>query len=79
MTLFAQYIKEAREEQGLSLTETANLIGCTKSHLWDMEQGRSINPTVKTLAGIAVALDLNFGQLALVAASSVSRPNGETP
>lgn len=69
MTLFAQYIKDAREENGLSLSAAADLIGCTKSHLWDLEQGRSTNPTIKTLAGISRALELKIETLAVVAAS----------
>lgn len=65
MTIFAQFIKDAREEKGMSLSETADLIGCTKSHLWDLERGRSTNPTIKTLAGISTALELDIGRLAL--------------
>lgn len=72
MTLFAQYIKDAREEAGLSLSAAADLIGCTKSHLWDLERGRSTNPTIKTLAGISRALELRIETLALVAAEGVS-------
>jgi len=68
--IFAQFIKKAREDKGLSLSEAAMLIGCTKSHLWDMESGRATNPTIKTLAGISAALDMNIGQLALIAASA---------
>lgn len=74
MNLFAHYIKDTREERGLSLTETAELIGCTKSHLWDLEHGRSNNPTVRTLVGLSVALDLDIGRLTLVAAAALATP-----
>jgi len=72
MSLFGQYIKDAREENGLSLSAAADLIGCTKAHLWELERGRSNNPTVKTLVGIARALDLRFETVALAAAESAT-------
>lgn len=68
--VFRWMIKETREHQGMSLSEAAKLIGCTKSHLWDLERGSSDNPTIKTLAGIACAYDLDLGDLATAAAAS---------
>jgi transcriptional regulator with XRE-family HTH domain len=76
MTPFAQFIKEAREDQGLSLTEAAELVGCTKSYLWDMEQGRATNPTITILVGLAKALDLYLDNLAMVAAMSINQQIG---
>ena len=71
MTRFAQYIRNAREQQGLSLTQAAEIIGCTKSHLCDLEHGKSTNPTIKTLDGLAAALRLDLGKLASIAACSL--------
>lgn len=71
MTPFSQFIKDAREDNGLSLTEAAELVGCTKSYLWDLEQGRATNPTITILVGIAKALDLYLDNLAMVAAVSL--------
>ena len=67
---FALMIKDIREHQGHSLSEAAKLIGCSKAHLWDLERGHSINPTIQTLAGIACAYDMDLGDLATAAACS---------
>lgn len=44
-----------RQASGLSLQKAANLIGCTKPHLWDLEQGRAANPSIRILLGMARA------------------------
>jgi transcriptional regulator with XRE-family HTH domain len=67
---FASYIRHARERKGMSLSQAAKAIGCTKSHLWDLEQSRSDNPTIKTLTGIAQALNERLSYLAELAAIS---------
>lgn len=63
-------IRRARERCGLSLSEAAELIACTKSHVWDLEQGKANNPTIKMLAGIACAYGMDLGMLATLAAAS---------
>lgn len=62
------FIKRAREGKELSLSAAARAVGCTKSHLWDLEQGRSTNPTIQILAGLSKALGIEIGKLARVAA-----------
>jgi transcriptional regulator with XRE-family HTH domain len=69
---FASYIRLSREKNGLSLSQAAVRIGCTKSHLWDLEQRRSDNPTIKTLTGLAQALGESLSYLAELAAISRS-------
>lgn len=69
---FASYIRHSREKKGLSLSKAAVLIGCTKSHLWDLEQRRSDNPTIKTLGGLSQALGQDLSYLAELAAISRS-------
>lgn len=34
-------VKELRVQRRLSLQDLADRIGCTKGHIWDLEQGRS--------------------------------------
>lgn len=46
-----------REQHGLSLQAVADRAGLSKSHVWELEQGRSRNPTVDT----AVRLSRAFG------------------
>lgn len=67
---FPELIKAARDRSGMSLSEAAKLIGCTKAHIWDLERGNSKNPTIKTLAGIACAYDIDLGSLATAAAAA---------
>lgn len=67
---FPLLIRRAREHCGLSLSEAAELIPCTKSHLWDLERGRSNNPSIFILAGLACAYDLDLGLLATSAAAA---------
>lgn len=69
-TEFAMGIRAAREGHGLSLTAAARLAGITKAHLHDMEAGRSRNPCVSTLAGLARAYHLPLGWFAEQAAKS---------
>lgn len=57
-------IKALREERGLSLQEVADRAGLAKSHVWELEQGRSINPTIATAVGIARALGTSLDHLA---------------
>ena len=64
------FIRDAREITGMSLSEAADLIGCTKSHVWDLEQGRARNPTITILAGLASAYNIDLGDLATIAAAS---------
>lgn len=59
-----QTIAAARCDFGMSLQDLADRAGITKSHLWDLEQGRSLNPTVKTIHGLAEALGQTFAYLA---------------
>jgi DNA-binding XRE family transcriptional regulator len=57
-------VAEEREKLGLSLQEVADRAGITKSHMWEMEQGRSVNPTIRTVYGLSKALGIPFVNLA---------------
>lgn len=45
----AQLFTRKRECQGLSLREVARAIGTGHVHLWEIENGKHANPTIKTL------------------------------
>lgn len=55
---FGAFIRAHREMLGISLDEVARRAGSTKSHIWELERGRSKNPTVKMVHNIAVALGI---------------------
>ena len=64
MTYLGETIREARKFRSMSLQDVADEAQITKSHLWELEKGRARNPTVVTLLGIAVALNMDPGALA---------------
>jgi helix-turn-helix protein len=68
----AEMARTHRIIQGLSLQEVADRADCTKSHVWEIENGRSRNPTVKMIAGLAGALGLPFMMLAGAALRDVT-------
>lgn len=49
-------IKLLRELRDMSLQAVGDSAGLTKSHVWELEQGRSVNPTVNAIWGLAEAL-----------------------
>jgi DNA-binding XRE family transcriptional regulator len=57
-------IKDEGEKLGLSLQEVANRAGITKSHMWELEQGRAVNPTIWTVYGLSRALGVPFSIMA---------------
>lgn len=60
----AARMRELREARGLSLQDVAGRAGIAKSHVWQIEQGKSANPTIATTVGIARALGVSLDYLA---------------
>lgn len=62
---FANTLKTLRLKEGYSLQEAADLIGISKTHFWDLETGRSKNPSYEILEkvsnkfGVSVATLVN--------------------
>lgn len=52
-------IKLLRALRRMSLDEVGQAAGLTKSHVWELEQGRSRNPTVNAVWGLARALSVS--------------------
>jgi ribosome-binding protein aMBF1 (putative translation factor) len=59
-----EMITDERARLNLSLKEVADRAGITKSHMWELEQGRAVNPTVRTVHGLARALGIPFVSMA---------------
>lgn len=49
----ATKLKELRIRDRRSLQDVATAIGTSKTHIWDMEQGNSANPTRELLVKLA--------------------------
>jgi len=60
---FAAKLKQLRIARGLSLQEIAVQVGASKAHIWDLETGRSRNPSMQLLTGIAKALKVSIADL----------------
>jgi transcriptional regulator with XRE-family HTH domain len=58
MSAFSEHIKIRREHLGLSLSQAAKAAGTTKTHLHDLEAGRSSNPGARLLFGLSTALKM---------------------
>lgn len=52
-----------RGQRGLSLQDVADRAGLSKSHVWELEQGRARNPTVDTAARLARAFGVSIDYL----------------
>ena len=59
MSHLGQIILERRKFRGMSLQHVADEAKLTKAHVWDLEVGRSRNPCMSTILGLAAALDIS--------------------
>jgi len=62
MSLAAR-IRELRLRKGQSLQDVADSIGVSKTHIWELEKGRSQNPTVDLLAKLADHFQVTISRL----------------
>lgn len=46
-------LKKLRLKKGESLQQTADAVGVSKAHIWDLETGKSANPSMELLTGLA--------------------------
>ena len=46
-------LKELRIKHKQSLQDVANAVGASKTHIWDLETGRSKNPSMELLTSLA--------------------------
>jgi transcriptional regulator with XRE-family HTH domain len=56
-------ISARRKALGLTLQEVAERIGTPKSHVWELEQGRSVNPSVRMCWQLGRALGLTLSEI----------------
>jgi len=60
---FSSKLKELRLKKGLSLQDAANLIGISKTHFWDLETGKSKNPSYDLLEKISDKFGISISSL----------------
>ena len=61
-------VSARRAVLGLSLSQVALGSGLTKSHISDIENGKTLNPTCETLVGLSSVLKMKAADLFEVAA-----------
>lgn len=58
-------LKANRTRATMSLQELADAAGLTKSYVWELEVGRCTNPSARALYGLATALKIAPGIMAI--------------
>ena len=77
MTKLGTIILQRRTKLGMSLQNVAGEAGVAKSAVWDIESGRSRNPTIKTLLGIATALRMSTIKLVVAGLKDLNEGRGK--
>ncbi len=57
------FIARRRAELRLSLDDVAERAGATKSHIWELEKGRTKNPTISMALALCDALQCSLNSL----------------
>ena len=60
---FATKLKELRIRHRQSLQQVADGVGTSKTHIWDMEQGNSGNPSRELLVKLATHFRVSVSEL----------------
>lgn len=56
-------LKELRIKKGKSLQDVADAVGASKAHIWDMETGRSKNPSIELLLKLSKFFGVGIADL----------------
>lgn len=59
----AQRLKELRLKKGDSLQGLADAVGVSKAHVWELETGKSKNPSIELLTKLARHFEVPVAQL----------------
>jgi transcriptional regulator with XRE-family HTH domain len=60
---FKDRLRSLRSGSGESLQQLADAIGVSKAHVWEMEVGRSSNPSLEILQKLAEHFDVTIASL----------------
>lgn len=63
METFAKRLRKFRMVENLSLQQLADKVGASKAHIWDMEQGKTKNPSLSLLTELSRALKVPIKDL----------------
>ena len=60
---FGARIAELRRSHEESLQDVADAVGVTKTHIWELERGRTANPSLAVIKGIADHFGVSIASL----------------
>ena len=60
---FGAHIAELRRERKESLQQVADKVGVTKTHIWELERGRTKNPSLTVIQGLADHFGVSIASL----------------
>lgn len=60
---YGERVRDRRKALGLTLDKVAAHAGLTKSYVWEIENGKNKNPTLRTAHGLCRALGWTFADL----------------
>ena len=60
---FTSRLKQLRLDKGQSLQEVADAVFASKAHIWEIENGRSRNPSIELLSRLAGHFGLSVSAL----------------
>ncbi len=63
MDTFAKRLRKFRMAKNLSLQQLADQVGASKAHVWDLEQGKTKNPSLLLLTALSRALAVSIKEL----------------
>jgi transcriptional regulator with XRE-family HTH domain len=56
-------LKDLRLRKGQSLQQVADAVGSSKAHIWELETGKSKNPSIELLTKLAENYDVSVAHL----------------
>jgi transcriptional regulator with XRE-family HTH domain len=62
MSLAAK-LRELRIRKGMSLQQVADNVGASKAHVWDLETGKSTNPSLDLLKNLSRCFEVSVADL----------------
>lgn len=72
---FATKLKELRIRDGRSLQQVADAVATSKTHIWDMEQGNSANPSRELLVKLGAYFRVSVSELLGEDPNATSEPS----
>lgn len=66
-----EFIKKRRKAKKLTLQQVAAMAGTSKSHIWELENGRTPNPGFLNCIYIAFAVGASMDEMAIAACDGV--------